>query len=138
MPVVEHGTSISPHLTPAVATGVDCETPVTGRSEADGWDQCIDGKLIEWGRTPAFFGDEDEIIPPAPEIVSLATKIAGAYREMKFPAPDNVVPDGDGGIVFELSIGTMKEFIHIWDDGNVEYYRTSGTELVERYQLEFV
>ena len=67
---------------------------------ATDWQRVIDHKLIEWGWNTREF-DEEGVEPPSREIVRLAIDLAERFRDAGFPAPDSVVPDPNGGIVFE-------------------------------------
>jgi len=134
-PIAEVQPFISPDVNPAVTTGADEHAPLTSPTVAPGWDHFIDKTLIEWGRDPDHFADED-FDPPSNEIIRFATRTACLYRDAGFPAPDRVVPDADGGIVFEIRRATLSEKIHIWNDGTVEYFCLSGAKVIERYPVE--
>jgi hypothetical protein len=130
---------ISPPLRDAVPTGVDTASPVTrdyGREDSsrEAWQHLIDYRLIEWGRDPTPLEDVG-VEPPSGEVVRLAVELAQAFRDAHFPPPNNVVPDPNGGIVFERRETDVSEAYHVWDDGTVEYQRFHGTRLVERRTL---
>ena len=91
----------------------------------------MDHELNEWALDPARF-DDDGIEPPSRQIIRLAIALAEAFRDEGLPAPDSVVPDPNGGIVFEQQETACAEVLHIWDDGNVEHQLFRGTRLVER------
>ncbi len=123
----------------AVHTTVDEESSVTrddGRAnEARAeWQRLIDYQLIEWGRDPSRLEDEG-IEPPTSETIRLATMLAEALKERGDPPPDTIVPDPNGGIVFERREKNRAEVFHVWDDDSVEYRRFEGTRLVERWML---
>jgi hypothetical protein len=139
MPRTEPGVFVSDAFVDVVPTGVDAGTPVTrdtsGESSArEGWQQVIDRQLIEWGRNPDQLEDEG-VEPPAKEIIQGAILLARAFRDNGYPPPDSVVPDPNGGIVFERREQDVAEVFHLWDDGTVEYRRFHGTQLVERWTL---
>ena len=48
------------------------------------------------------------------------------------PPPTSVVPDANGGIVFERRRNNLSEVLHVWDDGKVEYQCFHGTDLIKR------
>ena len=56
--------------------------------------------------------------------------------------PDRIVPDPDGGVVFEEHLGNVTKVLHIRDDMSPEYYSVLDGRIVERWpvtltQLEF-
>jgi len=95
------------------------------------WDELIDRKLIEWGRHQQQLADEG-VEPPRGEVVRVAIELANRMKIRGFAPPSSVVPDPNGGIVFERREGTVSEVFHIWDDGSVEYQRFEENRLVER------
>lgn len=131
--VLERSTTISPDLPPAVSSGAESDAPVTGRRPLEAWHH-INAKLLTWAANPDYFADE-EFGSPSGEIIQNAIRIATVLCHEGFSAPDRVVPDADGGIVFETRRGGISESIHLWDDGTVEYYRLSGTSVVSRVPL---
>lgn len=98
------------------------------------WQNLIDRKLIEWGRDPSQLDDEG-VESPTPEIIQRAILLAEALRDSDDPPPDTVVPDPNGGIVFERQKNGLSEVYHVWDDGTIEWRCFQGTRLVERWSL---
>ncbi|MBW3539833.1 MAG: hypothetical protein KY476_06155 [Planctomycetes bacterium] len=94
----------------------------------------MDYTLIEWGRHARELEDEG-VTAPDLGTVRRATQLARALKAGGFPAPDSVVIDPNGGIVFELRNDDAVEVFHVWDDGGVEYRRFRGTELEARTAL---
>ncbi len=124
----------------AVGTSADTESPVTRNDSADPdapdrWQRLIDHELTEWPSDPTKF-DDDGIEPPSDQTIHLAIALAGHFKDQGLPAPDSVVPDPNGGIVFERRENGLSEVFHVWDDGTVEYQRFQGTRLVERRPLQ--
>ena len=97
------------------------------------WQQVI-AKLTEWARNPSELED-DRLDPPSAEMTQRAINFARALLQAGYPAPTNVVPDANGGIVFHRREKDSDEEFHFWDDGTVEYFRFHGTRLVERKPL---
>ena len=131
--------SISPALIQAVPTRIDTEAPVTRDGNRDHaarakWQALIAKKLMEWLRDRAQFEDEG-VDAPNRTIVRLSIDLAEQYRDEGRPAPDSIVPDPNGGIVFERGDNGVSEVIHIWDDGVVEYQQFHGCRLVERHPI---
>jgi hypothetical protein len=87
--------------------------------------------LMDWLCDPSQFCDEG-IDVPSGMIIRRSIALAENFRDMGLPPPDSVVPDPNGGIVFERREGQISEVFHIWDDGTVEYMRFDGSRLVER------
>jgi len=64
------------------------------------------------------------------------------YGETKRLRPDRIVPDADGGVVFEEVSVDATRTLHIWNDMSSEYYSVQDGHVVERWpvtltQLEF-
>ena len=104
------------------------------RAARESWQNVIDRKLIEWGRASSPLEDMG-VDPPTKETIQRAIRLAETFRDEGFPAPESVVPDPNGGIVFERREGDVAEVCHLWDDGTTEYQRFEGTRLVERRAL---
>lgn len=103
-------------------------------SQRGAWQRVIDHKLIEWGGNPEKLEDEG-VNPPTRETISRAIRLAEAYRDESYAPPDSVVPDPDGGIVFERRDRDVSEVLHVWEDGTVEYQLFQGVRLVVRRTL---
>jgi hypothetical protein len=88
-----------------------------------------------WLRDPSQLQDEG-IEPPSGTVIRLSMDLAENYRDRGLPAPDSVVPDPNGGIVFERREGDVSEVFHVWDDGTVEYMLFEGARLVERNPVD--
>jgi len=130
---------IAPSIVEAVQTNIDADTPATGDSERDRetcekWQNLIDHTLIEWGRNPGQFDDEG-VETPNGDIIHSAIVLAEQFRDDRLTPPDSVVPDPNGGIVFERRESDVSEVVHVWDDGIIEYQCFHGTRLVERRVL---
>lgn len=139
MPTTEPRSFISHQVPDVVSTDADKESPATVEHEPEdatkkAWQRIIDDQLIEWGRAPAHFVDEG-VEPLTGEAIRLSIAWAQAFRDNGFPPPDSVLPDPNGGIVFERRENDMSEVFHVWDDGTVEYRRLQGARLIERRTL---
>jgi len=139
MPTTKSSPFMSEPLIHSVGTNVDRPTssssgisPVTANHER--WDRLIDDQLIEWGSDTDRFEDEG-IDSPTPETIQRAIMAATKFRDAGYVAPDSVVPDASGGIVFERRENDVSEVIHVWDDGAIEYQRFNGTQLIHRRPL---
>ena len=85
----------------------------------EGWQKLIDHRLIEWGRDPSQLEDDD-IEAPSGEIISIACQLAYDMRNNDLPFPTRIVPNGEGGIVFERIDGLVFETMEIDDSGSIE------------------
>jgi len=133
------GAFLSPPLPSVVDTRGQSELLATRESgqriSEDAWEEFIDRTLIEWGCAPGQLADEG-IEPPKPETIGQAIRVAERLKEQGRAAPDSVVPDPNGGIVFERRAGSdISEVLHFWDDGSVEYFRFQGHRLLERKNI---
>lgn len=127
---------ITPIRYPEFPTGVDASALVTQLDSRDGeapkaWQLLVDRTLTAWLRNPSQLDDEN-IEPPSGTILRLSMDLADIFREKGFPAPNSIVPDPNGGIVFEWRKGSESEVYHVWDDGTIESMSFAGNRLVER------
>lgn len=129
---------LSPSLPDRVTTtaGDDSQGAPPAESDRSGnerWRQ-VTKALLEWQNDPGELDDEG-ITPPSREIIQQAVLLAQTLNDQELPPPDAVVPDPDGGILFEWRGENSSEVCHIWDDATIEYRRFEGTQLVERRRL---
>jgi hypothetical protein len=124
-------------LPKVVATDVAAEARTSRDYESaarEKWQEVIDYRLIEWGRDPSQLEDEG-VEPPTGQAIRCAIGLAQAFRDAGLTPPDSIVPDPNGGIVFERREKDVSEVLHVWDDGTREYFRFQGTRLAERRPL---
>ena len=139
MSTTESSPFMSPSLIDSVRTNVDAATPSSrGVSpetvNREGWQHLIDYQLIEWGWDTDQFEDEG-IEPPTRDTVQLAIAVAEKLRDAGLAAPNSIVSDANGGIVFERREKDVIEVFYVWDDGTIEYQCFHGTRLTERRPL---
>ncbi len=99
----------------------------------EGWQKSID-QLLFWWSNPEYLADED-FDAPDKIVLDLAMRISREFGDSGYPAPDSVVPDANGGIVFERRERDITEVFHIWSDGDAEYLIFHGPRLIERGPL---
>lgn len=99
-----------------------------GEAERIRWQRLIDGRLLAWLSDPSQLAD-DGIDAPERGIIRHALDIAEYLRNEGNPAPEKVVPDPNGGMVFEWRDGGITETIYVWDDYEVEYMRFVDSRL---------
>jgi hypothetical protein len=90
--------------------------------------------LLAWHNEPDYLVDED-VLPPTRQIIYKAYRLAMALRDNRSPGPLRVVPDGDGGIVFERQEGAVFETISVESTGRVEVMSFEGSRLTARITL---
>jgi hypothetical protein len=116
------------------ATDDTLATTIVEPMHRDSWQAVIDYKLVEWGRQPWQLA-EDELIPPTPAAVGRAIQIAESFRDRNAPPPLRVVPDGDGGVVFERWTQAHTQAIEITKDGRAEFVECVAGRVSKRFEL---
>lgn len=107
------------------------------QQERSAWQDVVDYQLLEWANHPLDL-EEDGIRTPTHAAIVAACALARQMRDEGKVAPLRVVPDGDGGIVFERGVVCERlgkrysEAIEIADDGAAEYLRFADCRLVCR------
>jgi hypothetical protein len=105
----------------------------TSQQEEDrlAWQHIIDRQLIEWVVNPGQLED-DELEPPSREIVALASRFLLFMRDQGMPPPHRVVPDGEGGVIFERKQSPVFETFEISREGSIEYLLFVNSQLKTR------
>jgi len=119
-------------------TSADVKSPATIDGERDpelraAWQELADNSLLEWQRDPSQL-DEEGTTTPSIETIQRAIRLASDLDGRGVPAPIRIVPDVQGGIVFEFEWGQLFESLHIQPAGNVEHRRFYRNRLVWRDQ----
>ena len=101
------------------------------------WQRLIDEKLIEWGRHPEQFEDEDGYQAPAADVLAQATRLVGYCRDHGVPPPLRMAPDGEGGIIFDWKDADppLHLIAHIHRDGVMEMLEFLDCKLVVRKRI---
>lgn len=102
--------------------------------DTDGWRKFINEPLIDWGRNPDKFGDDD-IELPSKSLITFALKYAMFLRDIGWASPSRVTMNGDGGITFERKWGPYYQMLEFDKDGSVELITFENAKLVNRSEL---
>lgn len=100
----------------------------------EGWQRVIDEKIIEWGR-PENSEPDDDYDPPTGPALKSGLEIIRQMSDLGLLPPTRVVPDGDGGLVFELRNPSVVSTIHIYKNGEAENYVLQNGKVVFRSPL---
>lgn len=94
-------------------------------ADTKGFQAAITQARERWARMQP----DDETSPPTAAAIDAASCLAGLPDR---PPPDRIVPNGDGGIVFEWWEGKAFETLEVSDRGDVEFCLFIDCKLVER------
>jgi hypothetical protein len=136
MPILESDTTVAEKIERLLASAaMDDQTWVCdGPGESERWQAIIDGQLMAWRSDPSRLEDEGIDAPSAVAFRS-ALLAAKVLRERGLPAPDRVVPSGDGGIVFARKRDPYYSTFEIEANGSIEFIRMKNTKVVSRQRL---
>lgn len=107
----------------------------SSRIDKEGWRIVINEPLIDWGRDPSQLEDEG-IDAPSKSVIDFANQLALILRDEGSPAPNRVIPSGDGGIVFKWSTGNRLETLEIHADYSIEFIVFHGSEIITRQKIQ--
>lgn len=99
-----------------------------------GWEKIID-TLGAWADDVTILDDEG-IIPPSYPIVRKALSLSHTLLARGWVPPLRVVPNAEGGLVFEHGGEEQFETIEIDSDGDVEYVAYLKDKVVCKKQLD--
>lgn len=80
--------------------------------------------------------DEDGLVPPSKQTIQFAMKLIGRLRGMEFECPTRVVPDGEGGLVFERRNSTSFKAIRVRSDDIIEFYNFQDSQLIDSFIVD--
>jgi len=122
--------ALRPELYQAVTTNVDDITPMTSKGEI--WWQVVERTLLQWEQDPSLLEEEGMEIP---SIITIreAIRLANALFVTRSVPPTRIVPDGNGGIVFERQEGIVYETIELLPDKEPEYCLFQNAQLLHRH-----
>jgi len=128
----------SPGITGKFQAGAGNPVSSTGERESEanraGWERIINLYLIEWGRNPARL-EEPDLLAPSLETIKNAGHIAMCLRDLGWSPPTRVVPDGEGGIAFELVASNYYQSLVVSANGGVELDTFRDCRFVSRVPL---
>ena len=104
------------------------------QAETAAWRELIEGRLSSWAKDPGQLGDEG-IQAPSASMVELAIDVLRVLRDQRVDAPDRVVPNGDGGIVFRWQSADVTWNLELDADGSMETSLLERDGLVSRHIL---
>ena len=124
-----------------IAPGTATTRPPSARPAADGarpptgehrvaWDGVIDRCLIPWAN--GLVDIDDDLLPPTPASVRVAATLCHRFRDAGQMPPTAVLPNGDGGILFENRKGRASVQLEVLRDGDVERAEYSETGVISR------
>lgn len=101
------------------------------------WQRLIDEELIEWGRHPEQFQDEDGYKAPSAENLIRATELVAYCRDRGVVPPLRMAPDGEGGIIFDWKNNDPPSHViaQIHADGVMEMLEFHDGTLVARRRI---
>ena len=103
-------------------------------AEIAAWQELMDEQFSSWAKDPEQLSD-DGIEAPSVAMVQLAMSIARVLRDQNVEAPDRVVPNGDGGIVFRWRSGDFTWSLELDVDGSLETSLMEQDDLLCRHSL---
>lgn len=102
---------------------------------AAGWQKVIDSHLRNWWH--GIPGLEDEgLVSPTPNVIRAAINIARSLLEQALDPPSRVLPNGEGGIIFERydrrGQDQIYETIEIFENLEIELSLYRNSRLISR------
>jgi hypothetical protein len=135
MPVLEVPQTLPERIEYLLHPVVDFETAHAPLSEthAVAWQERLD-QLSAWSRDPEQLSDE-AIEAPSRHMLGLAMDVAAVLRDRNIEAPDRMIPNGDGGIVFRWRSCDFTWSLELEADGSMETSLMEENKLVCRHTL---
>lgn len=127
-------TATSAYRTEAVMVQPDPHR-YSARAVASGesWEDS-DAELGRWLADPAAVVDAGAVAPSR-MLIRIARSWAARLRSEGWPAPDAVVPDGEGGISFEFYAGDLYTDLAFRRDGGMWITELRGGRFQRRQQI---
>jgi len=106
------------------------------KDELAPWNDILQNKLIKWRLDPDWFSGEEDFVAPSVRSIATAISLVTHMHENHWSLPTGVIPDGEGGIVFENRIDPVYERIEIEEDGALYCVSFVDCVLQSRYRVE--
>lgn len=141
MTIAEFSTTV--HDASGSPQALDCDSDILatntlGRDEEKAlWSSIVDQPLIDWGLHPGNV-DEDGLVSPAGEAIATAYGLVDFMRQEGEPVPTAVIPDGEGGIVFENKVDPIYQRFEIDNSGRLMFLEFENCKLRLQQKIEFV
>lgn len=103
-------------------------------SDRQSWQRVIDQQLQEWQRDPSQLEDEG-VEPPSLEVLPLVVEVAAALRDHGVEPPLRVLPNGEGGVVFEWRDTPYFWSLEVEQTGSLNLSIFRNSRLISRHQL---
>jgi hypothetical protein len=100
---------------------------------ADEWNR-YESQLVQWEQHPDQFEDEG-LEPPNRETVPLIRDVCRALRSLRVEPPLRLVPNCEGGAVFEWRTAPFLWCLEVERDGTLELSVFRTGRLVTRYRI---
>jgi hypothetical protein len=97
------------------------------------WNDVIDHSLIPWAN--GHLEIDDDLLPPTAASIQTAAILACAFRDAGGTPPTDVLPNGDGGVLFENRVGRASTQIEVLGDGSAEFSRYDDDGFVDAILL---
>lgn len=98
------------------------------------WQTCIEHRLKAWEQQPSQL-EEEGLEPPSAEVFPLVGEVAVVLRDQGVDPPLRVVPNGEGGVVFEWRDHPFFWVLEVERDGALALSVFRNARLVSRHQL---
>ena len=123
---VPHGFGTQTDTAPAAA-----HADGAGSGHRPAWDRVVDEQLIPRGNGRVDV--DPDLLPPSRQSIRSAAVLAHRFRDAGERPPSAVLPNGDGGVLFEYRTGRLASVqLEVLHDGDVERTEYDDAGLVSR------
>jgi hypothetical protein len=121
-------------LQPIMADRLSAGNERLSDKHREAWRAVIDERLKAWQQSPEEL-DEDGLEPPSAEIFPLVEEVALVLKEQGVDPPLRIVPNGEGGVMFEWRHPPFFWSLDVEKDGSMALSVFRNSRLVSRHQL---
>ena len=99
---------------------------------SSGWQKVIDEELLNWC-VQGLPDLEDDLQPPTRDVLVAAIEVAEKMRSLGAPPPSRLVPNGEGGVIFERYVYPQQIYqaFEIFKDLTTELRTYKDSKLVD-------